>query len=94
MQGFDEDVARFLEEGKREVMEAMEKAGQAAVDYNVDNGSYKNRTGHLRASNYYKVDEEGLEVGNSADYAGGVEAMGYMVCSEGALIAERMLNGN
>ena len=75
-------------------MEEMRKAGEAAVEYNKEHGDYRNRTGHLRASNYYEVDESGLTVGNSAEYAGYVEARGYMVCSEGALLAERILNGD
>lgn len=94
MQGFDEEVSRFLQEGMQEVYDAMDAAGKAAVDYNVENGDYRNRTGHLRASNYYRVNEDGLEVGNSAEYAENVESRGYMVCSGGALLAYRMLNGN
>lgn len=94
MRDFDADVESFIREGMEEVREAMQRAGEQAVEYNVEHGDYRNRTGHLRASNYYEVDEEGLTVGNSADYAGDVEARGYMVCSEGALLAERLLNGD
>ena len=85
------DVERFLEEGYNEVQEAMKQAGEAAVEYNRENGDYHDRTGHLRASNYYEVDEDKLIVGNSASYAEDVEAKGYMVCSGGALLAESML---
>lgn len=94
MQEFDEDVSRFLQEGVQEVRDAMEEAGKAAVQYNIENGDYRNRTGHLRASNYYKVEDDGLVVGNSAEYAEHVEARGYMVCSGGALLAYKILNGN
>lgn len=94
MQGFDEEVSRFLQDGMQEVYDAMDEAGRKAVEYNIENGDYRNRTGHLRASNYYKVSEDGLEIGNSAEYAGYVESKGYMVCSGGVLLAYRLLNGN
>ena len=94
MQGFDEDVRRFFEDGKREVEDRMREAGEAAVQYNIENGDYRNRTGHLRRSNFYRVTDDVLEVGNSADYAENVESKGYMVCSGGALLAERILNGD
>ena len=94
MPDFDSAVQSFLQEGMDEVQQRMMEAGEAAVEYNKEHGNYRNRTGNLRASNYYEVDEEGLKVGNSADYASDVEARGYMVCSEGALLAERILNGD
>ena len=72
----------------------MHIAGQAAVAHNIIHGDYRDRTGNLRRSNYYKVDDDGLTVGNSADYADNVESKGYMVCSEGALLAEKILNGD
>ena len=92
MQGIDAEIEQFFREGVQEVMDEMTRAGEMAVQYNIEHGDYRNRTGNLRRSNYYEVDEEGLTVGNSADYAGDVEARGYMVCSEGALLAEQMLN--
>lgn len=92
MRGIDAEIDQFFQEGINEVMSEMERAGQAAVQHNVENGDYKNRTGRLRRSNYYRVNVEGLEIGNSAPYASDVESRGYMVCSEGALLAEQMLN--
>ena len=92
MQGIEAEIDQFFRDGVSDVMHAMEKAGEAGVAHNIKNGNYRNRSGRLRRSNYYKVDEEGLEVGNSADYASDVEARGYMVCSEGALLAEQILN--
>ena len=92
MQGIDAEIEQFFREGVREVMDRMDEAGEAAVRHNVEHGDYRNRTGHLRSSNFYEVDESGLTIGNSADYAADVEARGYMVCSEGALLAEQMLN--
>lgn len=94
MPDFDSAVQSFLQEGVEDVMEEMRRAGEAAVEYNKEYGDYRNRTGHLRASNYYEVNEDGLIVGNGAEYAGNVEARGYMVCSGGALLAERILNGD
>jgi len=92
MRGIDAEIDQFFQEGINEVMSEMERAGQAAVQHNVENGDYKNRTGRLRRSNYYRVSPEELEIGNSAPYASDVESRGYMVCSEGALLAEQMLN--
>ena len=94
MQGFDEEVSRFFQEGMQEVYDAMDEAGRRGVEYNVENGDYRNRTWNLRRSNYYKVEEDGLTIGNSADYADNVESRGYMVCSGGALLAHQILNGN
>ena len=94
MQGLDAEIERFLEQGRRDVMDAMRKAGEQAVAYNIENGDYRNRTGNLRRSNFYEVAEDGLVIGNSADYASDVEARGYMVCTGGALLAERLLNGD
>lgn len=94
MPDFDAAVSAFLKEGMDEVKARMRAAGEAAVAHNVERGNYRNRTGRLRASNYYRVEDDGLVVGNSAEYAGFVEARGYMVCSEGALLAERLLDGD
>ncbi len=94
MREFDSEVDAFIRQGMEEVAAAMTEAGEAAVSYNIENGDYRNRTGRLRASNFYAVSQEGLTVGNSAPYAADVEARGYMVCSGGALLAEMMLNGD
>lgn len=94
MQEFDKAVDKAFEDFQKELHNELTKAGEAAVRVNRENGNYRDRTGHLRASNYYEVEEDGLEIGNDADYAANVEARGYMVCSEGALLAEQMLNGN
>lgn len=89
-----DEVQELLDAVKQEIHDRMVEAGEAAVAWNIANGDYKDRTGNLRRSNYYEVKEDGLVVGNSADYAGYVESKGYMVCSEGALLAEKILNGN
>lgn len=92
MQDISSEIDEFIEEGMREIRQMMDAAGRAAVEYNVINGDYKNRTGNLRRSNYYEVDDDELIIGNHADYASFVESKGYMVCSEGALFAEKILN--
>ena len=89
-----DEIQEFLDDVKQEIHDRMVEAGEAAVAWNVANGDYRDRTGNLRRSNYYEVSEEGLTIGNSADYAGYVESKGYMVCTEGALLAERILNGD
>ena len=85
--GFD----GLLEACKRDVMAAMNEVGEQYVADAVSEGNYHDVTGNLRRSNYYKVDEEGLEVGNSANYASSVEARGLDVCSTFALRAEERL---
>ena len=90
------EIEAFFEEGYAEVEEAMNEAGQAGGDYNVENGDYNNITYNLRSSNEYEVIKDGivpvrLEVKNTADYASDVEARGRMVASGGALVAEKLL---
>ena len=92
MPGIDEEINQFLREGVKEVMDEMTRVGEICVRHNIEAGDYKNRTGNLRRSNYYEVGETELIIGNSADYASNVESRGYMVCSEGAVMAEQMLN--
>lgn len=92
------EIEAFLEEGYAEVEADMKAAGESAVEYNVENGDYRNITGNLRRSNYYEIEKDGerpskLIIGNSADYAEDVEARGRMVASGGALLAETMLKG-
>lgn len=89
-----DEIQEFIDQIYDEVNLKMHIAGQAAVAHNIIHGDYRDRTGNLRRSNYYKVDDDGLTVGNSADYADNVESKGYMVCSEGALLAEKILNGD
>ena len=81
----------FFERGMAEIRQAMAEAGQAGVDYNIENGDYHDVTGNLRRSNFYEVTDEGLRVGNRADYASDVEARGRMVSSGGVLYAYQIL---
>lgn len=94
MRDIQPEIDAFIRQGMEEVRARMEEVGKEAEAINVMAGDYKNRTWNLRRSNYHKVEDDGLIIGNSADYASDVEARGYMVCSEGALYAERKLNGN
>lgn len=85
------DVDSFFEQGYAEVKAVEAKVGKEAIDYAVKNGSYQNRTGTLRKSNKYSVDDDGLELRNEAEYASFVESKGYEVLTGAALYAERRL---
>ncbi len=82
---------RILDKIKKEVVSVEREVGEKAVEYARQNGNYRDRTGHLRASNKFKADESGLTVFNDADYASEVEAKGYEVVSSAALYAEELL---
>jgi hypothetical protein len=91
MSDLDREIEQFFTEARREVKEYFEDLGQRAVAANIAEGDYKNRTGNLRRSNYYKATEEGLELGNSASYASEVESRGYNVIDSGVkLIMEEI----
>lgn len=81
----------FMDELEREVLDVMDSVGREAVDYAKEHGNYQDRTGKLRSSNKYKVDDEGLTLYNDADYASYVEQRGYDVFSGAALYAEKRL---
>lgn len=85
------DVEAFLSEGEADMKATLDKVGQEAVDYAKEHGTYQNRTGNLRRSNKYRVDDEGLTVYNDADYASNVEQRGYDVLSGAVLYAEKRL---
>lgn len=85
------DVDAFIQQGKEQVMQKEAEIGAEAVEYNVLEGSYKNRTGNLRRSNGFEVDESGLTIKNTAEYASFVESKGYLVAGAGAVYAEKRL---
>ena len=85
------DFNSFFRELENEAIEAMNSVGKEAVEYAKEHGSYRNRTGNLRASNKYEADATGLEVKNTANYASDVESRGYEVISGAALYAEKRL---
>ena len=91
MSDLDREIERFFTEGKQEVKKYFEDLGQRAVEANIAEGDYKNRTGHLRRSNFYEASEDELVLGNRADYASEVESKGYNVIDSGVkLIMEEL----
>lgn len=84
-------ITSLMEELEKEIIETMDSVGREAVEYAVEHGSYQNRTGRLRSSNKYDVDESGLSLYNDAPYASEVEQKGYEVLSGAALFAEKKL---
>lgn len=85
------DVESFFEHGYAEVKAIEEKVGKEAVNYAIEHGSYQNRTGTLRKSNKYSVEDDGLVIRNDAEYASYVESRGYEVSTGAALYAEKRL---
>ena len=85
------DIDSFINEAEKEIEGKLERVGEEAVAYAKEHGSYQNRTGNLRRSNKYKVDEDGLTLYNDADYAEDVEKRGYEVLSGAVLFAEKRL---
>ena len=85
------DVDGFFWQGHSEVKAVEDKVGKEAVDYAIERGSYRNRTGTLRKSNKYSVQDDGLELRNEAEYASFVESKGYEVLTGAALYAEKRL---
>lgn len=86
------DVDAALARFDRDVDRKVKQVGDEAVQYAVDNGTYTDRTGNLRASNKSRVcKNHSLELENDADYASYVEAKGYDVIGGAALYAEKRL---
>jgi len=85
------DIYREIDKGLDEVRQTMERVGEEAVEYAKANGTYQDRTGRLRASNGYEVQDKTLTLFNDAPYAEYVEAKGYDVVSGAALYAEKRL---
>ena len=91
MSELDREIEHFFTEAKREVKEYLEDLGQRAEEANIREGDYQNRTYNLRRSNYHEADEDGLTLGNRADYASEVESKGYNVIDSGVkLIMEEL----
>lgn len=91
MSELDREIEHFFTEAKREVKEYLEDLGQRAEEANIREGDYQNRTGNLRRSNYHEADEDGLTLGNRANYASEVESKGYNVIDSGVkLIMEEL----
>lgn len=91
MSELDREIEHFFTEAKHEVKEYLEDLGRRAEEANIREGDYQNRTGNLRRSNYHEADEDGLTLGNRADYASEVESKGYNVIDSGVkLIMEEL----
>lgn len=79
------DFEPFIEEGTGEVVTGMKEEGKAFVEDAKATGNYQDHTKHLRESNDYEVDEDGLTLKNKADYASFVESKGFEVAGSAAL---------
>lgn len=91
------DVEAFFADGRRGVEQIMSEVGESAVDYAKQHGDYKDRSGNLRRSNKFKVEDDSLILYNDAHsvtgelYAAKIEAKGHDVLSGAALFAEKEL---
>lgn len=79
------DVEDFLQDGTDEVIAGMKEEGEAFVEDAKATGNYQDHTKHLRESNEYEVDEDGLILKNEAEYASFVESKDYEVAGSAAL---------
>lgn len=73
----------LMDELKQEVHNKLDTIGRNAVDLQKENGNYRDHTGRLRRSVYYKVEGTSLEFGDSAPYASKVSSKGYDVIDSG-----------
>lgn len=81
----------FMRMAREEVQRYFDDLGRRAEERNIQKGDYRNRTGHLRASNYHEASADELVLGNSASYASEVESKGYNVIDSGTkLIMEEI----
>ena len=78
-----EEFEAFFTQGEKEVDEFLNRIGNTAVELNKANGNYKNHTYNLRRSNYHKVHDHTLTLGNKAAYASDVSSKGYDVIDTG-----------
>ena len=83
MSELDREIERFFADTRREVKDYLTDLGQRAMDANIAEGDYQDHTYNLRRSNYFKADENGLDLGNSAEYASMVESKGFNVIDSG-----------
>ena len=85
------DVDQFFEDGTSEVVAGMKEEGEAFVEDAKATGNYQDHTIHLRESNDYEVNEDGLILKNEADYASFVESKGFEVAGSAAIRTEKRL---
>ena len=63
-------AAEAKEKYQNDLIEAFEYIGDQQVERNRDKGNYTDRTGNLRHSNYYVVEQNGTEVSSGDDAVG------------------------
>ena len=85
------DVDQFFEDGTSEVVAGMKEEGEAFVEDAKATGNYQDHTKHLRESNDYEVNEDGLILKNEDDYASFVESKGFEVAGSAAIRTEKRL---
>lgn len=85
------DVDSFFRKTDDMIRAAMEKEGSDFERRAAETGSYRDRTGRMRASCFHRVEGDRLILGNSAEYASCVEARGYSVCSDEVLETRKRL---
>lgn len=85
------DYEEALNEFKAEVKGGMAEVGEKAVQYAIEHGDYQDRTGTLRRSNEYEVQDDGLLLKNETEYASCVEAKEFDVLGGAALEADKLL---
>lgn len=89
----DDEIEAFFTETEREVDEFLDKIGTDAEELDKKNGNYRNHTFNLRGSNYHKVDNHILTLGNKAGYASDVSARGYDVIDSGISYLMKSVEG-
>lgn len=75
----------------RDIKRILTETGEKAVQYAKEHGTYRDVTGRLRESNFFKVEDRALIIGNSAPYAQDVEDRGEEVFLSAAVKAEAEL---
>lgn len=80
---FDKVIDDFFAQGMEEVDNYLDRLGTEAVETNKQQGNYRDKTGNLRRSNYYKVEQHELTIGNKASYASDISNRGYDVIDSG-----------
>lgn len=90
----DAEIEDFFKQGEEEIDAYLSSIGEESVEANKRDGNYHNRTGRLRNSNYYKVSEHSLQIGNDAPYASEVSNRGYNVIDSGIQLLKKKVEDN
>lgn len=81
MSKFMQEAMKAVQQVREETDKGLETLGYKAVSVAKATGDYQDHTGRLRRSNYFRVENGVLTVGNNAPYASHVEARGRVVLS-------------